>query len=141
MLRGRFVLGSLVYAAAAFLGRPASARPAGRFTFFFAWELQPPVPVGDVSGLDPLALKAGPEIAMTLPVASLARLQMWFADVDRGVASARKSAQIVASNEFGAEVARFSFDRMVPVGYTDADRKATAPVHIRFRYATVAAAK
>jgi hypothetical protein len=66
---------------------------------------------------------------------------MWFADVDRGLASARKSAQIVATNEFGAEVARFTFDRMIPVGYGDAERKATAPVHVRFRYATVSAAK
>jgi len=140
MLRRRFVLGSFACATAA-LAAPLSARAAGRYTFVFAWELQPPVPVADVTGLDPVALKAGPEIAMTLPVQSLARLDMWFADVDRGVASARKTAQIVASNEFGAEVARFSFDRMVPVGYTDADRKATAPVHIRFRYTTVAAAK
>jgi hypothetical protein len=131
MLRRRFVLGSFACAAAA-LAAPLSARAAGRYTFAFAWELQP---------LDPVALKAGPEIAMTLPVQALARLDMWFADVDRGVASARKTAQIVASNEFGAEVARFSFDRMVPVGYSDADRKATAPVHIRFRYTTVSAAK
>jgi hypothetical protein len=140
MLRRRFVLGSIA-CAAAFVAAPLSARAAGRYAFAFAWELQPSVPVGDVSGLDPLALKAGPEIAMTLPIQALARLEMWFADVDRGLASARKSAQIVVSNEFGAEVARFSFEQMVPVGYTDADRKATAPVHTRFRYATVAAAK
>jgi hypothetical protein len=140
MLRRRFVLGSLA-CVAAFAAAPVSVRAAGRYTFAFAWELQPPVPVSDVSGLDPVALKAGPEIVMTLPVQALARLEMWFADVDRGMASARKTAQIVASNEFGAEVARFSFDRMIPVGYTDADRKATAPVRVRFRYTTVSTAK
>jgi hypothetical protein len=140
MLRRRFVLGSFSCGAAV-LAVPLAARATERYAFAFAWELQPPLPVGDVSGLDPLALKAGPEIAMTLPVQALARLEMWFADVDRGLASARKSAQIVVSNEFGAEVARFTFDRMIPVGYTDADRKATAPVRVRFRYATVTAAK
>jgi len=140
MLRRRFVLGSFA-CVAAFCAVPLFARAGGRYTFAFAWELQPPVPVSDVSGLDPLALKADPEIGMTLPVQALARLDMWFADVDRGLASARKTAQIVASNEFGAEVARFSFNRMIPVGYTEADRKATAPVRIRFRYAAVTASK
>jgi len=141
MLRRRFVLGSSAWVAAFLAAPPAVRAAAGRYTFAFAWELQPPVRVSDVGGLDPLALKAGPEIVMTLPVGALARLEMWFADVDRGLASARKTAQIVATNEFGAEVARFNFDRMVPVGYTDADRKATAPVRVRFRYATVSASK
>jgi len=140
MLRRQFVLGSFA-CFAAFAAGPISVRAAERYTFAFAWELQPPVPVTDVSGVDPVALKADPEVAMTLPVQALARLEMWFADVDRGLASARKSAQIVASNEFGAEVARFTFDRMIPVGYTDADRKATAPVRVRFRYASVSASK
>jgi len=140
MLRRRFVLGSIACVTAS-VARLTSARAAGRYAFAFAWELQPAVPVGDVSGLDPLALKAGPEIAMTIPVQALARLEMWFADVDRGLASARKSAQIIVSNDAGAEVARFSFEQMVPIGYTDADRKATAPVRVRFRYATVTASK
>jgi hypothetical protein len=140
MERRRFALASVVLLAAS-LAAPVAARAAGRFAYAFAWELQPPVPVGEVSGLDAVALRAGPEIAMTLPVAALARLRMWFADVDRGLASSRKSAELVVASAAGPEIARFTFEGMIPVGYTDADRKATAPVHVRFHYATVAAAK
>jgi hypothetical protein len=140
MLRRPFVRALAGFAASLAAGLPA-ARASDRFTYLFDWELQPAVEVGDVAGLSPLQLKAGPEIVMTLPVEALPRLQQWFGDVDRRVASARKSGTIVVSNEFGAEIAHFHFDRMLPVGFGDAERRATAPVRVRFRYGSVNATK
>jgi len=120
---------------------PLRARADGRFSYVFAWDLQPPVPVTDVAGIMPLALKAAPEIVFTLPPAAVARLQMWFSDTDRGLASARKSGNLTVTNEFGAAVAHFHFERLFPVGFSEGDRKAAGPVRVRFRYGAVTATK